>query len=67
VPQPGDPPERPATSHADIKSCRDCHVSARSSEHIEDKLASDCSMCHSFHFGSSGMERISANEAAKEK
>ena len=35
----------------DIASCRDCHVSGRPTEHVEDKLASECSMCHSFHFG----------------
>jgi hypothetical protein len=35
----------------DIASCRGCHVSGRPAEHVEDKLASECSMCHSFHFG----------------
>jgi hypothetical protein len=35
----------------DIKSCRECHVSARPAEHVEDRLASECAMCHSFHFG----------------
>ena len=41
----------------EIKICRDCHVSARPAEHIEGKIASDCAMCHSFHFGEATVVR----------
>src|SRR5262249_9985911 len=55
-----------------INICRDGHASVRPAEHVEGKIASECSMCHSFHcskqlwFGELQAPQRKKKEKAKE-